>query len=132
MCVLRAGGKHFDVDGFLERSKLRPCEVHHKGEPKLPRTNPEKHKWPDSGFNVSVSDAPWEDLGRQLRDAARFLGRNKTEMKRLRKYKGVEFLQLDFPTRHDEKRHLQIYFFPNEFIALAGQLGIGLVISEYP
>jgi hypothetical protein len=30
-CTLRAGGKHFDVDAFLSKSKLKPAAIFHKG-----------------------------------------------------------------------------------------------------
>lgn len=131
MCTLRASGKHFDVDAFLKKSKLQPCLVYHRGEPKS-QANPKKYKWPDFGINVPVSNASFENFRRQIRDAIQFLTKNKTEIRKLINFKGVEGVELDFPTSHDRDKFIQDYFFPAELIALACQLGLELRISEYP
>ncbi len=132
MCVLRAAGRHFDVDAYMMKSKLQPCLIYHRGEPKLKKTTPKKYKWPDSGINVVVSNASFENFRRQIRDAIQFLIKNKTEIRKLIKYKGVEGVELDFPTSYDPSKWIQDYFFPAELIALASQLGLELRISEYP
>jgi hypothetical protein len=131
MCVLRASGKHFDVDTFLKKSKLKPCLVYHRGEPKS-QVKPKKYKWPDSGINVPVGNASFENYRRQIRDAIQFLIKNKTEIKKLSKFPGVESVALDFPTSHDRNKFIQDYFIPTELIALSCQLGVELRISEYP
>jgi hypothetical protein len=131
MCVLRAAGKHFDVDTFLRKSKLQPCLVYHRGEPKS-HANPKKYKWTVSGINVPVSNASFKNFRRQVRDAIQFLIINKAEIRKLFKFDGVEGVELDFPTSHDSDKFLQEYFFPTELIALASQLGLELRISEYP
>jgi len=131
MCVLRVAGKHFDVDAFIKKSKLEPCNVYHRGEPAL-RTKPRKYKCSQSGFTVSVSNASWKNFRRQIGDAIQFLTKNKAEISRLKKFAGVEAVVLDFPTFYNEKKLMQAYDFPVELIALAYQLRIGLWISEYP
>jgi len=132
MCVLRAYGKHFNVDAYMEKSKLKPCLVYHKGEVKNPKPIKRIYKWPESGINVVVSNASFENFRRQIRDAIKFLIKNKSEIKKLRKFKGVEGIQLNFPTSHDRDQFIQEYFLPAELIALASELGLGLAISEYP
>ncbi len=132
MCVLRASGKHFDVDAYMMKSKLKPCLVYHRGEPILKKTNPKKYKWAGSGINVVVSNASFENFRRQIRDAIQFLIKNRTEIRKLIKYEGVEGVELDFPTSHNSQKFYQDYFFPAELIALASQLGLELRISEYP
>ena len=129
MCTLRAAGKHFDVDSYMKKSTLKPCVVYHRGEPK---TKTKKYKWTASGINVPVSNASFENFRRQIRDAIQFLIKNKTEIKKLRKYKGVEAVELDFPASHDSGKYIQDYFFPATLIALAYQLGVELRVSEYP
>jgi hypothetical protein len=132
MCVLRAYGKHFDVDTYMKKSKLQPCLIYHRGEHKLKKTNPKKYKWPDSGINVPVSNASFENFRRQVKDAIKFLIKNKSEIKKLTNFKGVEGVQLDFPVSHDQEKYIQEYFFPAELIVLASALSLGLGISEYP
>lgn len=127
MCVLRAYGKHFDVDAFMEKSKLQPCVVYHRGERRT-----KKYKWTTSGINVPVSNASFENFRRQVKDAIQFLIKNKAEIRRLNKFKDVEGVELDFPTSHDSAQFYQDYFFPAELIALAFQLRLELRISEYP
>jgi hypothetical protein len=131
MCLLRASGKHFDVDAFIKKYKLQPCLVYHRGEPKS-QSKPKKYKWPDSGINVPVSNASFENYRRQIRDAIQFLINNKTEIKKLIKFKGVESVEIDFPTSNDRNKFIQDYFIPAELITLACQLGLELRISEYP
>lgn len=131
MCTLRAGGKHFDVDAFLINSKLQPCLVYHRGEPKS-KNNPKKYKWTSSGINVPVSNASFENFRRQIRDAIKFLTKNKIELIKLIKCKGIDGAELDFPASHDRDKFIQDYFFPAELITLACQMGLELRISEYP
>ena len=87
MCVLRAYGKNFDVDTYMTKSRLEPCLVYHRGEPKK-RTK--KYKWTTSGIHVPVSNTSFENFRRQVRDAIKFLINNKAEIKKLTKFKGVE------------------------------------------
>ena len=87
MCVLRAYGKNFDVDTYMTKSRLEPCLVYHRGEPKK-RTK--KYKWTTSGIHVPVSNTSFENFRRQVRDAIKFLINNKSEIKKLTKFKGVE------------------------------------------
>ena len=129
MCVLRAYGKQFDVDTCMSKSKLKPCLVYHRGEPK---TKTKKYRWSDSGINVPVSNAAYENFRRQVKDAIQFLIKNKEEIKKLKKFKGVDGVQLDFPVAHDHNKFIQEYFFPAELIAIAATLSLGLGISEYP
>ncbi len=132
MCVLRAAGKHFDVDACMMKSKLQPCLVYHKGEAKNPKSTKKIYKWPDSGINVVVSNASFENFRRQIRDAIQFLIKNKTEIRKLVKFEGVDGVELDFPTSYNPEQFIQDYFFPSELIALASQLGLELRLSEYP
>ena len=53
-CVLRASGKNFDVDRFLEKGVFDPCVVYRKGERRSQRS---RKRNLTSGFNVLVSAA---------------------------------------------------------------------------
>jgi hypothetical protein len=130
-CTLRAGGKHFDVDAFLSKSRLKPCAIFRKGEPRASH-DPKSKKRTHYGINVSVSNASFEKFKRQISDAIQFLIKNKTEIQKLTRYKGVEGVELDFATTRERDTFLQEYIFPAELIALASKLGLEIRLSAYP
>ncbi len=129
MCVLRASGIEFDVDGFLRVSSLAPCAVHRRGTPRLPGRVHES-----SGFNIAVSDASWSDLPSQIADAEQFLSRHSREIERLMRFPGVEGAVLDFPVnlRIGDGVVAQFDRFPASLVRAAGRLGLSLELSIYP
>jgi len=118
------------LDSFLEKSSFTPCAVYHKDEPRF-RSKPKGKVNDKSGLNVSVSEADFADLQGQIEDAISFLKQNKSELKRLRQFLGVEGVCLDFGIK---KRDViaQYDYFPPELLYLAGGLGIGIELSQYP
>ena len=130
-CVLRANGSDFLVDRFLEHSDLIPCVVYRKGEPRSPASKPKGKIHETSGLNIDVSEADFDNLEGQIQDAISFLKQHKKELERLRKFPGVEGLALDFGIA---KRDViaQYDYFPPELLYLAGSLGIGIELSQYP
>jgi hypothetical protein len=129
MCVLRAFGVEFDVDGFLRDSSLAPCAIHKRGTPRLPGR---VHK--SSGINIVVSDASWSDLPSQIADAEQFLGKHSREVERLMRFRGVEGAVLDFPInlRIGDRVAAQFDRFPASLVRVAGRLGLALELSIYP
>jgi hypothetical protein len=135
MCVLRAKGKDFDVDLFLQNSPIEPCAVYRRGEPRLPGSQPQGPTCEASGFNATVSMKEWDDLGGQIADAKLFLTSHRAELDRLRSFAGVEGLEIDFPIplrigRNDVA--VQCEHFPADLILAAGSLGIDLAFSIWP
>lgn len=127
-CVLRATGREFDVETFLQGSSLKPLIVYHRGQQRFPgsKTQPDEY----SGMNVSVSEREFSDLSNQIEDALQFLFRNTSELQRLRDFPGVERLELDFPVE-DREAFVLPYAFPCELIWLMGTLKMSLVVSQY-
>lgn len=129
-CVLRAGGKRFDVDVFLKGTKLSPCAVFRKGE--LIGTDPKGEKRNMSGLNIDVGSASFDDFKRQIKDAINFLHDNKAEIKKLVKAKGLdEPPELDFAIRKRDS-FAQSDLFPAKLVALAGSMGLSIRLSQYP
>ncbi len=127
MCTFRVGGESLDVDAFLAESSLGPCQIFRKGESPFKSGNRVSET---SGFNVSVSDAEWDDLAAQMADAINWLRENQEELQRLQSFPGNEGMSLDFPTNVAESNIIiQSFRFPAELCALAGVLGIELEIS---
>lgn len=130
-CTLRAGGKHFDVDGFLSKSKLKPCAIFRRGEPRSSHDAKSK-KRTHSGINIPVSNASLDNFRRQIRDAVQFLIKNKAEIRKLTQFKGVEGVELDFGTSRKEDTFILEFLFPAELTALSGNLGVEIRLSSYP
>ncbi len=129
-CVLRAAGKDFDVDAFLAKSKLSPCAVFRKGQPK--GSDPKSKKLRYSAININVSNASFKNFKKQVKDAIKFLEENNTEIKRLARTKGLDGTpELDFGVEH-QNVFVQSDCFPAELVSLAGKLGLGLMLSQYP
>jgi hypothetical protein len=130
MCVLRASGKKFDADRFLKRSSWKPIAVFRRGEA---RGMTVKKKNAESSFNLDVSDASWLNLGAQIRDAKKFIQKNKSELRRLKRFPGVESIVLDFPLENPISKEFPACFlsFPEAFIHLAAAAGLSIELSIY-
>lgn len=122
-CVLRAGGPDFDVDAFLDESPFEPCAVWHRGEVRHPGRTPATQ----SSFNLDVSDG---DLPHQIIGAIAFLKSDADELRRLLAFPGIEG-HLDFGIARRDS-YMQTDFFPPELIRLAGSLGLGIELTQYP
>jgi hypothetical protein len=129
--VLRASGVDFDVDGFLKESRLAPCAVHRRGEPVFPASQPTGRLHERSRVHVAVSEAAFEEFSRQVEDAITFLGVKREEVRRLMNFPGVEAVVLDFGVSRRDVL-LECYFLPPELIQRAGELGLGVELSQYP
>ena len=119
----------------LAKTSLKPYRVHHAGD--MVRQIMKKkigdapHK--DSGFSVDIGPKNNDDLGAQIRVAARFVKRHYAEIKRL---KNADDLCLDFGwcMRFDktgEPFWAQYNELPPEFLKMCGELKISIELSFY-
>ena len=133
--LLRAGGKNFDVDAFLRQCPWKPARVWHRGEPVFPKSQPEGRKNKDSGFNVTVSNAGFDEFSQQINDAVTFLEdeQNVATIQALMAYPGVEAANLDFGVEFPDPKEypIQFYVFPPNLARLAGNLDLHLEFSLY-
>jgi hypothetical protein len=129
-CVLRAYGSEFKVDSFLRDSSLKPYSIYRRGEPRF-ENKPDGELNDSSGLKIDVSDAEFEDLHGQVAGAISFLRRNQKELKRLRRFPGVERACLDFAL---SKRDVPCQYdtFPAELLYLAGGVGLDIELSQFP
>lgn len=83
--------------------------------------------------SVLVSDADWDDLPGQIRDAVSFLKAHRSEIAGLIDQYGVADVLLDFPLWSTIGPTVanQNLAFPAELIAVCGELGIGLELGVY-
>jgi hypothetical protein len=116
---------------FCSESGLKPCELYRRGEPVFPASQPQGKKNDASGINLVVSDADFHEFPRQVEEATAFLQAHKEELARLRGFPGVEAMTLDFGIARRDVI-VQSDFFPPSLIRLAGELGLGIELSQYP
>ncbi len=138
MCVLRAGGKAFDVDAFIKKTALPVSRSYRRGEVRVPQRKGCQQKNRDSGLTAGVSDASWRNLAAQVPDAEQFLATYRKELARLATCPGLEYLVLDFPLNlrigkriRGSVTAIQSDLFPASLVHAAGKLGIGLEFSIY-
>lgn len=123
-CVLRVSG-NFDPEDVLAGSPLRPESRWNHGE-----RNAIGHPNKNSGFNVLVSKAEFDDFSKQVRDAVRFLKRYEGELARLLALSGVAGASLDFGVAQRDQPAWSLRF-PPELVELAGTLRLELEVSLY-
>ena len=128
-CILRADGTTFQVGQFLEGSRLVPYVVFRKGEPRTRAGTGKDRKHKTSGMNVVVAES--DTLTMQIRCAIAFLKRYKRELIRLRRYRGVDGVCLDFGITCGNDWVAHFDSLPPELLRLAGRLDIGIELSRY-
>ena len=132
-CVLRVSGKNFDVDSYLQESKLKVISVYYEGKPRM-ESKLDSKKNEKSGFNIGVSEGDFNDLDKQIKDAIQFLKENSDKLNKLNDFlinikdSGI---CLDFGIK---KRNtvVQSNSFPSELLTLAGDLGLDIELTQYP
>lgn len=138
MCILVARGKRWDVDRFVAKTSLPLMSVHRRGEPMFPRHKPKGRKHKTSGISVDVSNASWNGIRAQVRDAERFLRVHRRELARLARQRGVEEFDPSFPAfcrigwkTGRSRVAVQFEEFPASLVRAAGSLGIGFDLAIY-
>jgi len=129
-CVLRVGGRRFDVDRCLSKVRLRVLRVRRRGVP-FSQTTPNSPKDTFSNCNILVSNRDFSEFPAQVRDAARFLQRNRKVIRYLRDFPGVQWATLDFGVElRDTAVHCDLL--PSNLLLSAGTLGLAIEVSHYP
>ncbi|WP_406699433.1 hypothetical protein V5E97_11235 [Singulisphaera sp. Ch08] len=131
VAVLRADGTLFDPEQFIAESNLEACKLYRKDEPLFPKSKPEGKKHSTSGITFIASNADFHDFCGQIEEATSFLEINWNELSRLRDFPGIESVTLDFGIAQRDVM-VQCDFLPPSLIRLAGELGLGIEITQYP
>jgi hypothetical protein len=125
-CVLRAFGESFKPADFFDDSPLQADSIYEKRDPR----RPEESGRTFSGFNLTVSDATFDELEIQILQAMSFLDEYEEELRRLGRFPGVEGVSLDFGIRWREVA-AQTDSFPPDLLWRAGALDIALEVTHY-
>ena len=129
--VLRVHGSRFDVDAFMENCTLPICAVWRSGEPVFPNSQPEGRRHDKSGVNIVTSESDFNEFSSQVAETTKFFEANTAQLRRLVDWPGVESADLDFGIERRDAI-VQRDELPAELVRLAGLLGLGLVLSQYP
>jgi hypothetical protein len=124
--MFRVSGLVFNVDDFLQESKIVPYDVWHNGERKSAKRVHES-----SGFSLVASETDMDNPKQQIEDAIAFLKMNQSGLTQLKDFPGAEAKYLDFAIQ-DRDVAIQCDYFPSELLRLAGNLDIGIEVSRYP
>ncbi len=124
-CVFTAGGKRFDVDGFLSIHVISPDNVWRRGEPQI---SGEPRGW--NSFTCTASQASFDDFDQQVDDTLLFIERHARWLEPLFTYPGVEFGRFDFGVRLSDAT-IPGFCFPEAFVKEVGRIGLSLQISVY-
>lgn len=130
-CILRASGKHFDVDDFISKSSLITSSLWRKGEKRFPNSRTNETTNQASGIRIVASEADFSELSRQIEDVIAFLRQHLDAIKMLTAFHGVEGAVLDFGAELHPPGWAS-FTFPTELLALAGATGVSLCLSVYP
>jgi hypothetical protein len=114
------------VQRFLEESSWKPIIVFWKGKPKFESS---RRLSATNGFNHSVSDAPGSRLDLQVRDAKRFLRRERAATKLLTRLRLHSTLDFGVETTSDAPA--TFYRFDAGLLSQLSEAGIDLELSNY-
>lgn len=98
------------------------------------KSRPEGRKVEHSRVAIQTSKADFDELDKQIKDTIRYLTRHKDKLRHIKKFKGIDFVLLDFGIhlRIDKKAILlQSDRFPTALLKLAGELGLDIELSVY-
>ncbi len=129
--ILKISGKRFDVDNFIIGWRIKPSAVHRKGDLRSKSRN-EKVTTPQIIYDIS--DKGFNDLKGQVNETTKFLKRNKKHLQSLSTYKTIENISIDFAFDSRVGRRkvgVQIDYLPADLIRLCGDLGIGIILTQW-
>ena len=131
MCVLHVHSRSNSFAEFLKTSSLPFYRVVEKGEGRFDGKGEPSEVFV---FSCDVSKKEWTDLDGQLEDAFLFLQKYEDQLKNLRRTHEVDDIRLDFPyhCRLGNGIMVQCDYLSPQFLKLAGELGIGIELSQYP
>ncbi|MDT0584351.1 MULTISPECIES: hypothetical protein [Alteromonadaceae] len=127
-CYLRVYGDDLNVIELLEAHNIKPSKIWKKGLPRF-KSAPSKLN-SNSGFNVLISGAEWDEFEKQKLDALKYLEEHKSTLSSIAMYSGVDSGYLDFGIEWRDVT-VQCDSFPPNLIKLVGQIGFGIELSQY-
>ena len=128
-CILRIIGNELNLNDLLKVNLIADT-TWEKGTPRL-KTKPDGKKHLHSGASYLASLADFDEFEQQISDSIKYLKQNNKLIQEIMSLPDVDEASLDFGIN---KRDVivQCDFFPLELIKIAGELGLGIELSQYP
>lgn len=128
-CVIHFVGDLVDVEALQRLCPTPPCSVFQKG---LPRSNrPGARAARTSGLSVVASEADFDLLEDQQKEALEFLQKHHSALLAMRQTPGIEFASIDFGISM-RNVIVQSDIFESQLLAALAELNLQLVLSQYP
>lgn len=122
-------GDSFDPDVALVGSPLLEfADIQRKGEGAGLTRDPVCET---SGLQIWVGGNETAGLEEQITEALRFLREDAEEIRRLRRFPGVDYARLRFGDHWPEKVAVHYPLLPSELLLACGELGLDIVLSQY-
>lgn len=132
-CVLRINGISFDVDGFLNETRL-VAYLQYKSGDDIGFKRRGKEKYETNGCSFDLSIAELDNFEKQKADTISFLTKHFDKLMKVRSF-GLEPDDnpvIDFAIESDSAIYpVQNDYLPPELLKLAGDLSFGIKISHY-
>ncbi len=131
-CNLSLMGKLFNIDDFLEKSKLTGYSKSYMGELSFPNSKIKKiNKF--SSLSKEISKDSWLDFNKQVDDVFNYLSKNEKKLKSIKETPEIEFANLSFGITSEINSIILVksYYIPLKLINLLAELGITVEISLY-
>ena len=130
--ILRISGKNLDAKACAQSTTLPVVKVYQRGQPVYPASKLLKKRNHMSGLNIRLTPPDGLDskLYTLVRRARTMIKRHRAELRRLRKFPGVQYACLDFGVPELNVAG-QFEHVPHEFLLELGRLRIDLEISIY-
>jgi hypothetical protein len=127
-CMIKISGADLDIDKLLVNTTLIVDKSYHRGEQRQ-KINPKKLN-KESGASFIVSLAYFDEFEAQKNGARIFLSDNREAIRKIMAWPGVDGACLDFGIKKRDVA-VQVDCLDSELLKLAGDLGIGIELSQY-
>jgi len=129
-CTLSIIGEHLDIDAFEKRCGLTFEKKTYKGTPRY-KTKPDSEPIPYSILSTCISDADFNSLNEQIEDVISYLQKHHHKLIHILAEKDIQYASLNFGINFDPGKWTFSTYLPANLVALAGNLGLGIEISNY-
>lgn len=126
-CILTVLGKTFDVDHFVQSTKMVGFKKRFKGEI-ISLSRQKKLEY--SYASIEISGGGFDSLEKQIVDAEVFLRLNKENLSSIKTAEGVDFATINFGSNLNGE-NVQSFFFPPTLLLLCAELKLGIEITAY-
>ena len=89
-CISTIRGRKFNVDEFIDTTKLVPYRRSYKGQPKF-KTKPNRRKLAHSSLSIEASKADFDNFKKQVADTTLFLKKNKDKLAHVAATRGIDY-----------------------------------------